>query len=84
MSETTHLGLVRNGWLVGELHFGGLQDRILLENRGLRLIVTEGLFAVQTLVEDNTHTPYVHFGGDFRRIFAHDKALGWQIPEQIF
>jgi len=80
VSKTTHLGLIGNGWLVGELHFGGLQDRVLLEDRGLRLVVTEGLLAIQTLVEDHAHTPHVHFGGDLRRILAYHKALGWQIP----
>ena len=38
------------------------------------------LFAVKTLVENDTEWPNVDFWRDFGRRFAHHKAFGWQVP----
>ena len=42
-----------------ELNLPRFQDGVELENVVLGHVVTEGLLAVETLVEDNTNTPHV-------------------------
>lgn len=42
--------------------------------------MAEWFLAVQTLIENHTDTPDVHFGRDLGRILADDKTLGWEIP----
>lgn len=79
----TYLCLIGDRRLVGELHLGRLQYRVLLQNGGLRLIVAERLLAVQALVEYHADAPHVHFGRDLGRILAHHKAFGRQVPARI-
>merc|ERR1719431_1524084 len=74
------LRLSRDGGFVWELDVAGLEDGVLLEDGGLALVVSKGLLAVQTLVKYHSHTPYIHFGGNFGRGLAHHKAFRRQVP----
>lgn len=79
-SCSAHLSLITDGGFVRELHLRGLQDRVLLQDRGLALVVAEGLLAVQALVEDHADGPHVHFAADLGRVLADHEALGREVP----
>lgn len=77
----TDLSLVADCGFVGELHFGRLQYGVLLQDRGLALVVAEGLLPVQALVEDYAHAPHVHLTTDLWWVFTDYEALRRKIPE---
>lgn len=79
----THLCLIGDAGLIGELHLSRLQYRVLLEYRRLRLVMAKRLLAVQALVEDHTHRPHVHLGGDLGRILANHETLGRKVPGKV-
>lgn len=75
-----YLSLIADCGFVGKLHLGGLEDRVLLEDRGLALVVPKRLLAVQALVEDHADAPHVHLAAYLWWVFADYKTLRRQIP----
>lgn len=75
-----YLSLVADCGFVGELHLGGLEYGVLLEDCGLALVVPERLLAIQTLVEDHADTPHVHLAANLWWVFADHETFGRQIP----
>ena len=58
----------------------GWKKSSIIENLVKSLTGQNYLFAVKTLVENDTEWPNVNFWRYFWRCFAHHKAFWWQVP----
>lgn len=72
----THLSFIGNSRFVGKLYFSSFQNRVLFKYCRLWLIVSERLFAIQTLIKDDTNTPHINFWRDFWWILTNYKTFG--------
>lgn len=67
----------RDYWLWRELHLGSFQNRVLLQNVLLWLVVAKGLSAIETLIEDNSYWPDINFIWNLWRFFPNYKTFWW-------
>jgi len=79
----SYLGFITDWRFRRKIHLTSIEYSVLLKNGCLTKVVSKRLLTIKTLVEDNSHTPNIHFTGYFRGLFTNYKALWGEVPTII-
>lgn len=66
-----------------KIYYTSVKYGVLLQNSSLTEIVAKWFLAIETLVEDNSDTPYIYLTRYLRRQLANNKALWRQVPVEL-